>query len=196
MSLRKALSPIIFIAASFLGLSSVASASIINVLVETNDFDAISIDGFFELDTTNPESWEVTDWSLDVTVNSDPNLNPFNSFSVASAGTSMISFIANSPLAACDVNGDCLNSVDLTFAPIGNVSAGTQLGVTSVCATTSTLALATAIWTVCNSSTASITVMVTAVTGGGVGAVPEPTALALFGIGMLVIYPIQRRLYR
>jgi len=194
MSLRKALSAIVFIAASLFGLSSVASASIINVLVETNDFDEISIDGFFELDTTNPESWEVTDWSLNVTLNADPNLNPLNSFFVTNVGTSTISFNAYDPL--CDMNGDCLNSLDLTFAQIGSVSAGMQLGVTSVCATTSTLAFAPATSTVCNSSTASVTFMVSAVNGGAVGAVPEPTALALFGIGMLVIYPIQRRLFR
>ena len=191
MSLRKALSPIVFIAASLFGLSSVASASMLNILVETNDYDVISVDGFFNLDTTDPDNWEVSDWSLNVTLEGDPNFNLSNSVAVTNAAGSMVSFVANSPIGICDMYGTCLSRVDFTFQPIGVITGTTQVGVDSLCVTLASVTFAPN--QVCNTSTTSVMFTATPV---AVAAVPEPTAIALFGIGMLVIYPIQRRLYR
>jgi hypothetical protein len=196
MSLRKALSPILFIAASLSGLSSAASASMFYFSVETNDYDLIGVDGFFVLDTT--DGGAVTDWDLNVTLQEDPGFTMANSWTTAdvSAAGSMISFIANNPMDMCDSNGDCISQLDIVLQPIGAITGPTVIGVDSVCAwvTSTTVTFAPNTRQVCNSMTSSV--MFTASPAGGVAAVPEPTALALFGIGMLVIYPIQRRLYR
>jgi len=194
MSLRKARSTVILIVASMFSFSSVASASLIQVLVETNDYDAISVDGYFELDTTNPEEWVVSDWSLNVTLNEDPVLDTTNSmaFFTASATSSSVSFVAASAGGICGSNNECLTQLDIAFDPIGSAGQATVLSVSSVCATTMQLAFAPTTSTTCNRSTASIILTASTV----VVPVPEPTAIVLFGIGMLAIYPIQRRLHR
>jgi len=153
--------------------------------------DLIAVDGFFILDTTDPNNWEVPDWSLNVTLEGDPGLTMLLSMAVTDTAGSMVSAIANDPMGICDSFNTCLHSVDFTFQPIGSIGQPTQLTVTSLCVTLALVSFAPN--QACNTNTASALFMASPV---AVGAVPEPTALAPFGIGMLVIHPIQRRRYR
>jgi len=157
--------------------------------VASDETDLILVDGFFEIDTNAVDGFAVSDWSLDVTVVGDPNFNITNSIGTFGAGatSSTITFDAFTATSVCDGGGTCIQSLRFDTTPI-TATGGTIALVSPVSVCVSFVAVAPSNCTIITNNTmTSVQLM-----GTVVSAVPEPSGIALFGIGMLAVYPLVR----